>query len=377
MLRVMLCMPIMKKIKKVYKNGFNLIEAYPIRFPEIIETVEYDGAGESFEFQFPDKKVENLIITLCPTEPWSLPNPAIIKDGMREFAYKLEMVRNRRFPESHCHVVVNSQETNLIKELKQCKENTDKIHLNPPLISPSYLHVHTLDPIYPKDAPVLIVKEILGLDLAFGQDAIEVGVLILDPQTVIGIFEHYIQGNEFDTRLIPISGTGLKKNKILKVKPGTPIQKLLDGNIKKNIKYSVFVDGPLNGYEVKGLSQKIEWTTKNIVVLEKRDYKMPFPFIKVKEMLFTTNLMGELRRCVYCNYCDDICPVGLEPALFWHCYIRGENQKTRLYALDRCIECGLCSFICPSKLELLQVIKECKLGSPRRATFISPLERGD
>jgi Na+-translocating ferredoxin:NAD+ oxidoreductase subunit C len=337
-----------KEYKKVYKNGFNLIETYPVKFPETVVLVKYDGPVDSFNFSFPNRKVEHVIVSLCPTEPWALPNWAILKNKAPDFLKKLETVRAEYFPDSHCHVVVNCQETSLINEFSQYKSQTD------------WLHVHTLDPIYPNDAPVLIVKKIVGLDIAYGQNTTDIGVIILDPQSVIGIFENYIQENKIDTRLVPVSGTGLKENKILRVKLGTPIQKLLETNIKKDIKFSVFINGPMNGLEVKGLTQKIDWSTKNIVVLEEKDYKTLFPYMRVNELVFTTSLMGELRRCVYCNYCDDICPVDLEPALYWHCYIRGEKQKARLYALEKCIECGLCSFICPSKLELLQVIKECK-----------------
>ena len=217
-----------------------------------------------------------------------------------------------------------------------------------------------MEAVYPYDAPVLIVKNILGLDIAFGQNTIEHSILLLDPQNVTGIFESYIKETGFNTRLIPISGTGLKDNKILKVKPGTPIKSMLELYVRTDIKYRVFLDGLLNGTEVKDLTQKIDWSTKNIIVIEERDYKTPFPYLNVNELLFTTSLMGELRRCVYCNFCDDICPVNLEPALYWHCYDRGEKHKARTYALEKCIECGLCSFSCPSKLELLQVIRECK-----------------
>jgi Na+-transporting NADH:ubiquinone oxidoreductase subunit NqrA len=369
-----------KKVKKIYKNGFNLLEAYPIEFAEKVETIKYDGHVEAFDFPFPKNKVEHVIVNLCPTEPWALPNSAVINNdaqGFPDFLNKLDKVRTGHFPESHCYVVISTQDTELIKELNQYQSNADKIPINPtlqnpPLIPPlvkggrgdfaegKYLHVHALDPIYPNDAPVMIVKKTLGLDVAYGQNTAEIGVVILELQTVVGIFEHYMQESEISTRLIPISGTGLREDKILKVKPGTPIQKILDGNVRGDIKCRVFVNGPLNGSEVKDLTQKIDWSTRNIVVLEEKDYKIPFNYARVDELLFTTSLMGELRRCIYCNYCDDICPVGLEPALYWHCYIRGEKQKARLYALEKCIECGLCSFICPSKLELLQIIKECK-----------------
>lgn len=341
-------MPGKKKIKNVYKKGFNLIDAFPMEFPEIIETIEYDGEAVPFNFSFPDKKVENIIVSLCHTEPWELPNSAVLENGIRDFLNKLDTVRGKYFPESHCHVVVSDQDTDIVKVSKQYNGYG------------VWLYVYALGPIYPNDAPVMLMKKVLGLDLVFGQDTSEFGVLLLDTQSVSGIYEHFIQEGEFTTRLLPVSGTGLKQNKVLKVRPGTPIQKLLDGNIKEGIKYCVLVDGPMNGTVVKDLTQKIEWSTKSVVVLEDKDYKISFPFVKLNELLFTTSLIGELRRCIYCNYCDDICPVGLEPALFWNCYSRGEKHKARLYALEKCIECGLCSFICPSKLELFKVIKECK-----------------
>ncbi|ODS31677.1 MAG: Na+-translocating NADH-quinone reductase subunit A [Candidatus Scalindua rubra] len=328
-----------QQYKKVYKNGFNLIEIYPIKFSETVALVKYDGPVDNFNFSFPYRKVEHIIVSLCPTEPWAIPNWAILKNKTPDFLNKLETVRTKYFPDSHCHVVINNQETNLINEVNQYKGNADKIPLNPPsppllkggfrgyFTKVEYLHLHTMDPIYPYDAPVLIVNKILGLNLSYGQNTTDIGVIILDPQSVIGIFEHYIQKNEFNTHLVPISGTGLKENKILKVKPGTPINNLLDAYVRKDIKYRVFLDGPLNGTEVKDLTQKVLWSTKNIVVMEEKDYKTPFPYTRFNELLFTTSLMGELRRCVYCNYCDDICPVGLEPALYWHCYTRGEKQK--------------------------------------------------
>ncbi len=45
-----------KKSKKVYKNGFNLLETYPIEFSEKVGTVKYDGPIETFDFSFPEKK---------------------------------------------------------------------------------------------------------------------------------------------------------------------------------------------------------------------------------------------------------------------------------------------------------------------------------
>ena len=337
-----------KRMKKAYKKGFNLIKAYPTEFSKKIVSVRYSGRTENFSFSFPDKKVEHIIINLCPTEPWALPHWAILKGNTTNFLHKLEKVRSEYFPNSLCRIVVYHREDDLTNDLIRYGKKRE------------WLHTYSMEPVYPYDTPVLILKNVLGLDISFGKKPIEHGILLLEPQSITDIFEHYIRKKETTVRLIPISGTGLNENRILKVKPGTPVETILKKYIRADIKYRVFLDGPLNGTEVKDLTQKIDWSTKNIVVMEERDYKTPFPYTSVNELLFTTSLMGELRRCVYCNFCDDICPVNLEPALYWHCYDRGEKHKARTYALEKCIECGLCSFICPSKLELLQVIRECK-----------------
>ncbi len=159
----------------------------------------------------PAKKVEHIIISLCPTEPWALPHWAILKGNTTNFLHKLEKVRSEYFPNSLCRIVVDHREDDLTNDLIRYEKKKE------------WLHTYSMEPVYPYDTPVLILKNVLGLDISFGKKPIEHGILLLEPQSITDIFEHYIRKKETTVRLIPISGTGLNENRILKVKPGTPV----------------------------------------------------------------------------------------------------------------------------------------------------------
>ena len=73
-----------------------------------------------------------------------------------------------------------------------------------------------------------------------------------------------------------------------------------------------------------------------------------------------TNLQGESRPCIYCSYCEDVCPRRLVPHLYSR-YIRHDMaEETLKYGLESCIDCGLCTFVCPSKLPLADDIRKGK-----------------
>ncbi len=331
-----------------FKGGFNLLDAYPLKFCNIIEEVSSDSPPETFQFQVPNQKIEHVMVNLCPTEPWALPNWVILKHKTPAFLNMLKEIKTRYFSDAKFSVAINEKEIRAVEDAESFASHED------------WMRVFPLYAKYPQDEPVLLTKVVLGTDSTFGQDTESLGILILDAQTVSAIYESCILRKKVDSRLIVLSGTGLKENEIVSVQLGTSFEKLLKNKAKDVSKYRVFVNGPLRGQEITDLSQKIDWSINHIVILEEKDRKVVFPMIKPDELVLTTNLLGELRRCIYCNFCDNICPVDLEPALYYHSYVRGEKHKARLYNLGKCIECGLCSFICPSKLELLQIIKECK-----------------
>lgn len=64
------------------------------------------------------------------------------------------------------------------------------------------------------------------------------------------------------------------------------------------------------------------------------------------------NLHGELRPCVACNACMQVCPVEIMPQLTFKSLLADDIEEALAHGLLDCVECGLCSYVCPAKIEL-------------------------
>jgi Na+-transporting NADH:ubiquinone oxidoreductase subunit A len=83
----------------------------------------------------------------------------------------------------------------------------------------------------------------------------------------------------------------------------------------------------------------------------------PLPLVDRK---IDTNINGEYRPCIYCNYCEDVCPVGLMPYLLSKYVTHDMIEEADRHRILACIDCGLCTYVCPSKIPLMAHIQEGK-----------------
>ncbi len=66
---------------------------------------------------------------------------------------------------------------------------------------------------------------------------------------------------------------------------------------------------------------------------------------------------GELRACINCSYCENICPNDLMPNFIMKALLNDEIENALECGLLDCCQCGLCSYACPSKIELAQILR--------------------
>ena len=95
----------------------------------------------------------------------------------------------------------------------------------------------------------------------------------------------------------------------------------------------------------------------------KRSYSNTFAsfFKPLFNEKFTTALRGEARPCVFCGFCENVCPVGIIPHLIYRYLDHDRPEDAYRVEFDKCIDCGLCSYVCVSKINHLELFRAERL----------------
>lgn len=176
-------------------------------------------------------------------------------------------------------------------------------------------------------------------------------------------------------RIASLAGPAVTSPVHLKIVPGYPLKNITEGRVG---------DGPLrviNGGVLTGLTAQVEQLgldveTTGLTVLAEQTEREMLGFVRpgltrrsysrcflssfrggFTERL-TTALRGELRPCVACGACEQVCPAGLMPYLIHKLLHQDELEQAERAGVDLCVGCGLCSFVCPSKIELREQFAE-------------------
>jgi len=69
---------------------------------------------------------------------------------------------------------------------------------------------------------------------------------------------------------------------------------------------------------------------------------------------------GELRSCVNCGYCTDVCAVDILPQFTLKSVLAGEVEEALAHGLLDCVSCGLCTYVCPCKIDIQAQLKAAR-----------------
>lgn len=204
---------------------------------------------------------------------------------------------------------------------------------------------------YPQGGEKQLIRAVTKREVPSGNLPISVGAVVHNVGTAFAVYEAVQKNKPLIERVVTITGKSIKEPGNFLVRIGTPVNDLIEaaGGLPEDTG-KIISGGPMMGKALNSLDVPIAKGTSGILIIPRNE-----------------SVRREIKPCIRCAKCIDVCPMGLEPYL-----LMTLGEKTLLEKLEKedvldCIECGSCSYACPSDRPLLDYIR---LGKNRVGAMI-------
>jgi len=224
-------------------------------------------------------------------------------------------------------------------ETFSCIEKTISEHKNPIITA---VQIPT---IYPTGGEKQLIKTLTGKEVPHGNIPADVGIVSTNVGTVHAVQQAVVEGKPLTSRIITVTGDGVKKPHNLEVRIGTPIKTLIEvchGYTK--LAERLIMGGPMMGFALLNDEIPVVKATNCILVASKEEV------VTEKQAM----------PCIRCGQCASACPATLLPQQLYWFSKSDQLEKAEQLNLFDCIECGCCDVVCPSHIPLVQHFRYAK-----------------
>ncbi len=170
-------------------------------------------------------------------------------------------------------------------------------------------------------------------------------------------------------RIISLGGPAVRNPRHLRAVVGYPVEEILKDRVDGE-HYRVIAGGALTGRAISPRGAGLGADCTGLTVIPQQVRRPMFswarPWFSLRSYsrcvagalrselapACDTAVMGELRACVACGYCDEVCPAPIRPQMIHKALYAEDHDRAEALGLELCVDCGLCSYVCPSKIEL-------------------------
>jgi len=209
------------------------------------------------------------------------------------------------------------------------------------------IKVQSVPTIYPSGGERQLINIINGKEVPADGLPSDIRVLCHNVATSYAIYKAVFEAEPLISRIVTITGRGVKSPQNLEVDIGTSIHDCIEycGGYNNNAE-ALIMGGPMMGLTLNTDELPVIKATNCLLVTAGIDIRLPESEIHMP--------------CIRCGDCVDVCPANLLPQqLYW---FAGDKDYDRAleYNLFDCIECGCCAYVCPSQIPLVQYYRYAK-----------------
>lgn len=286
------------------------------------------------------KKVEYLVVNGVECEPYLTADHALMMEKGEELMVGIRLMM-KALGVDKTIIGIENNKPDAIEYLSGLAEKDKNIT------------VQGLQVKYPQGGEKQLISALLGREVPSGGLPVDVGVVAFNVGSVFATYEAVQKNKPLVERVVTVTGKSISKPGNFIVRIGTPVQVLIDaaGGLPEDTG-KVINGGPMMGKALNSLESPIIKGSSGILVLPEGE-----------------SHRGEVKPCIRCTKCVNVCPMGLEPYLLQALSERELWERCEIEKVMDCIECGSCSYICPASRPLLDYIRlgKNRVGALMRA----------
>lgn len=278
-------------------------------------------------------KIEYILVNGAECEPY------ITSDYRRMIEEPEKVVKGLQvilalFDSAKGYICIEDNKPDCIAKMKELVKDIDCIEVKEMMTK------------YPQGGERTLIYAATGREINSTMLPADVGCVVDNVETVIFVYKAVILGRPVNSRVVTVTGDGIKEPKNLLVLAGTDMSELVDaaGGLKAKIAKAIS-GGPMMGFALYDLHVPCTKTTSAFLFLE-------HDAVSEAQEIQTA--------CINCGRCVSVCPGHVLPARLAKLAERGDMAGFEALDGMECCECGCCSYICPAKRPLTQSIKSMR-----------------
>ena len=278
-------------------------------------------------------KIEYILVNGAECEPYITSDYRRMIEEPEKVVKGLQVILTL-FDSAKGYICIEDNKPDCIAKMKELVKDIDRIEVKEMMTK------------YPHGGERTLIYAATGREINSSMLPADVGCVVDNVETVISVYKAVILGRPVNSRVVTVTGDGIKEPKNLLVLAGTDMSELVDaaGGLKGKIAKAIS-GGPMMGFALYDLHVPCTKTTSAFLFLE-------HDAVSEAQEIQTA--------CINCGRCVSVCPGHVLPARLAKLAERGDMAGFEALDGMECCECGCCSYICPAKRPLTQSIKSMR-----------------
>ena len=278
-------------------------------------------------------RIEYILVNGAECEPYITSDYRRMIEEPEKVVKGLQVILTL-FDSAKGYICIEDNKPDCIAKMKELVKDIDRIEVKEVMTK------------YPQGGERTLIYAATGREINSSMLPADVGCVVDNVETVISVYKAVILGRPVNSRVVTMSGDGIKEPKNLLVLSGTDMSELVDaaGGLKAKIAKTIS-GGPMMGFALYDLHVPCTKTTSAFLFLE-------HDAVSEAQEIQTA--------CINCGRCVSVCPGHVLPARLAKLAERGDMAGFEAMDGMECCECGCCSYICPAKRPLTQSIKSMR-----------------